>query len=234
MPVKGNLKDIGLTSLISINCNEMNQARLSIMNHGKQAVIFFNEGNIVHAELDSQEGEDVLFELLQWEEGDFNLEQGVQAAEQTVHTPWSGILLEGLQRIDERDAGVNREEDSDRLEFTKTANAGKVLAAVQRVVGVNAVLLYSREGSGGGFENTGTFDLLPALAPFIMEKAERMADNLDQRVMNYILLSDGKDRLMIIPYDPGLLIVSLSSRASVEGILDVTRQLQERYPLHVD
>lgn len=234
MAVKGNLKDIGLTSLISINCNEMNQARLSIMNQGKQAAVFFNEGNIVHAELDSHEGEDVLYELLQWEEGDFDLEQGVQAAEQTIHTPWSGILLEGMQRIDERDAGVNLDKGSETLEFTKTGSAGKVLAAIQRVAGVNAALLCNKEGGGGAFENTGTIDLLPAVAAFIMEKAERMADSLDQRVMDYILLSEGKDRLMIVPYDPGLLIVSLSSRASVEGILEVIRQLQERYPLNVD
>ena len=139
-----------------------------------------------------------------------------------------------MQRIDERDAGVNLEKGSETLEFTKTGSAGKVLAAIQRVAGVNAALLCNKEGGGGAFENTGTIDLLPAVAAFIMEKAERMADSLDQRVMDYILLSEGKDRLMIVPYDPGLLIVSLSSRASVEGILEVIRQLQERYPLNVD
>ena len=68
MAVKGNLKDIGLTSLISINCNEMNQARLSIMNQGKQAAVFFNEGNIVHAELDSHEG-DGKKGILTWSRG---------------------------------------------------------------------------------------------------------------------------------------------------------------------
>ena len=234
MAVKGNLKDIGLTSLISINCNEMNQARLSIMNQGKQAIVFFNDGNIVHAELDSQEGEDVIFELLRWEEGDFDLEQGVQAEKQTVHTPWSGILLEGMHRIDEEDASVDTKKNAETLAFARSGDAGKVLAAVKRVTGVNAVLLCSKEGGEGAFEGSGEITGLPLLAPFLVKEAERMAENLHQSVMNSILLYEGKDRLLIVPYDPGLLIVSLSSRAAVKGILEVIKQLQERYPLHVD
>lgn len=233
MAVKGNLKDIGLTSLISINCNEMNQARLSIMNEGKQATVFFNDGNIVHAELDSHEGEDVLFELLRWEEGDFDLEQGVQADKQTVHTPWSGILLEGMHRIDEGDAGVDAKKNAETLAFAKTGEAGKVLAAIKRVKGVNEVLLCSKEG-GSASEDSDDTAGFRSIASFLVKKAVGMAEYLHQSVMNSILLYEGKDRLLIVPYEPGLLIVRLSTQASVQGILDVINQLRERYPLIAD
>ena len=101
MAVRGELRDMDLSSIISINCNEMNQARLLIRHQGREASIFFQEGNIVHMSLGSQEGEEVIDELLRWEEGAFELEQGIPAPRRTVTTGWSELLLEGMQRLDE-------------------------------------------------------------------------------------------------------------------------------------
>lgn len=231
MAVKGNLRDISLTSLISINCNEMSQARLSITKQGKQAEVFFDAGNIVHAELDSLEGEEAMYELLHWEEGDFNLENGIQAPKQTVHTPWSSVLLHGMHRKDEEVVGLDPETPLEPMDFTQTENAGKVLAAIQRIDGVHAAFLSHKEGGQTTSNAAGGW---PALVPFITQKGERMGESLDQRVMNYILLSEGKNRVMIAPYDPGLLVVLGANQTSVENILKIIKQLQERYSLHLD
>lgn len=103
--VKGNLREMSLTSIVSINCNERNQACLRIRRRGREAALFFEDGQIVHMALDSQEGEEVIYELLTWEEGVFELEQGVSPPKYTVTANWSSLLLEGLHRIDEGAAG---------------------------------------------------------------------------------------------------------------------------------
>ncbi len=86
MALRGDLKDMSLSSLISINCNEMNQARLVIRNQGQEGALLFEDGNIAHLVLDSQEGEELIYELLTWEEGEFELEQGVPPPKPTVTT----------------------------------------------------------------------------------------------------------------------------------------------------
>ncbi|TKJ28270.1 MAG: hypothetical protein CEE40_11895 [Chloroflexi bacterium B3_Chlor] len=121
MAVKGDLRDMDLSSIISINCNEMNQARLLIRNEGREATVFFQDGNIVHMSLDSLEGEEVIYELLAWDDGTFELEQGIAAPTRTVTTGWSELVLEGMQQLDEataldsvaRTQWAIRERDSD-------------------------------------------------------------------------------------------------------------------------
>ena len=110
MAVQGNLIDISLSSLISINCNEMNQARLLVKHQDQEGTVFFDSGDIVHMALGSQEGEDVIFELLTWEDGTFELTKDVSAPKRSVQTNWSHLLLEGLRRIDEQSLSQSDEE----------------------------------------------------------------------------------------------------------------------------
>ena len=48
-----------------------------------------------------QQGEEAVYQIMRWEEGDFNLESEITASETTINHNWSGILLEGAKRMDE-------------------------------------------------------------------------------------------------------------------------------------
>ncbi len=100
--VRGNLRTLSLPSIVQINCTERNQARLRIRRQGQEGNVFFADGNVVHATLGSQIGEEAIYELLTWEDGDFELEMGASSPEKSITVGWSGLLLEGLRRIDER------------------------------------------------------------------------------------------------------------------------------------
>jgi len=118
--VRGNLHTLSLPSIIQMSCAERNQACLQIKRQGQAGYIFFADGNVVHAMLDSLVGEEAVYELLTWEDGDFDWEMGVIPPERTVTVGWSGLLLEGMRRIDERNAGWEGldalEEQSDVLQ----------------------------------------------------------------------------------------------------------------------
>ncbi len=102
--VHGSLSSLSLPSIIQINCEERNEARLRLRHQGQEGTLFFADGNVVHAELDSRTGEEAVYELLRWEDGTFELEMGVSAPERTIEVGWSGLLLEGMRRIDESSA----------------------------------------------------------------------------------------------------------------------------------
>ena len=104
--VRGNLRSVSLPIVIQINCAEHNQARLRVRRRGQEGYIFFTDGNVVHATLGSRVGEEAVYELLTWEDGDFELEMGIPLPERTITTGWSGLLLEGMRRIDESAAGL--------------------------------------------------------------------------------------------------------------------------------
>lgn len=102
--VRGDLSSLSLPSIVQINCEERNEAQLRLRNRGQEGTLFFADGNVVHAELGSQTGEEAVYELLNWEDGSFELEMGAEAPERTIEVGWSGLLLEGMRRIDESTA----------------------------------------------------------------------------------------------------------------------------------
>jgi DNA-binding response OmpR family regulator/predicted regulator of Ras-like GTPase activity (Roadblock/LC7/MglB family) len=102
--VRGNLRTLSLPSIVQINCEERHKAHLQLKRRGQEGSIYFAEGDVVHAELGSRVGEEAVYELLNWEEGSFELEEGVPTPERTINVGWSGLLLEGMRRIDERKA----------------------------------------------------------------------------------------------------------------------------------
>jgi hypothetical protein len=99
--VHGDLRDLGLSSLISIICNEGRRATLRVSHNGMESTVYFSKGDIVHAVLDDQVGEEALFETLSWGQGQFTLTMGHSVTERTIYTGWAGLVLEGLRRLDE-------------------------------------------------------------------------------------------------------------------------------------
>lgn len=123
MTVRGNIEDISLTGMISVNCNEGNQARLHLQHQQQEAYIYFDQGEIVHLVLGDREGEDVIQEVLEWEEGIFELDMNVSSPRQTIYTPWHTLLLTGMHTLNEEKAP----EVTDQLSALEAAIAAETL-----------------------------------------------------------------------------------------------------------
>jgi predicted regulator of Ras-like GTPase activity (Roadblock/LC7/MglB family) len=103
--MKGNLHEMAIADLIQQNCRDRKSAKVSIEHSGRQAFLYFQNGNVVHAGLDDRSGEEVVYEILQWNEGTFDMESGVKPPARTIEKSWSSLLLEGARRLDETQAG---------------------------------------------------------------------------------------------------------------------------------
>jgi len=68
--MQGSLKDMSIADLIQHNCQDNKTAQATIQHNGDQARLYFKDGAVVHAELGDLEGEEVVYELLNWTTGD--------------------------------------------------------------------------------------------------------------------------------------------------------------------
>jgi hypothetical protein len=100
MAIQGSLEDISLSSIITLCCYEKKQSCLRITHNGREASLFFKDGEIVHVALDSLEGAELIDELLTWQEGFFEIEHEVNSPKQTVAANRSGLLLASIRHID--------------------------------------------------------------------------------------------------------------------------------------
>jgi len=101
MGMQGNLLDMAIADLIQHNCQDRKTAQLKIEHLGQQAILYFMDGNVSHAVLGNQTGEEVIYEILKWETGTFDLETGIKPPKTSITRSWSGLLLEGARRLDE-------------------------------------------------------------------------------------------------------------------------------------
>lgn len=101
MAMQGSLRDMSVADIIQVNCQDKKTARASLQQDGKQAYIYFFNGAVTHAVLDDSSGEEVIYQLLAWDQGDFIIENDLTPPHITIKRNWSGLLLEGAKRLDE-------------------------------------------------------------------------------------------------------------------------------------
>lgn len=98
---EGNVFDLQLTDVIQLNCLCRITAALRVNKGDQRGVIYFNDGDIVHAECDEQIGKEALFSILSWREGKFDHERGKMPSQQTISQNWEHLLVEGMRKTDE-------------------------------------------------------------------------------------------------------------------------------------
>jgi predicted regulator of Ras-like GTPase activity (Roadblock/LC7/MglB family) len=106
MGIQGNLRDMTLADLIQHTCQDRKTAQLEVRHREDRAMLFFKDGNLVHAQSGSETGEEVVYRILNWNEGSFSLEPGVKPPSTSIARGWSSLLLEGARRLDEAAAQV--------------------------------------------------------------------------------------------------------------------------------
>jgi hypothetical protein len=101
MALEGNLKDISLPNIMQIICLEQRRVGLFIKRLNERGFILFEKGEVVHAAAGSLEGEEAVFYMLSWGDGNFRTNNEALITNRTVNMRWDQLLLEGMRRFDE-------------------------------------------------------------------------------------------------------------------------------------
>ncbi len=75
---------------------------LTFTKDSEKGVIYFNEGEIVHAECGEEKGTDAFYKILSWEEGEFVSNIGIVPPVQTIYQSWEHLLVEAMRRTDDK------------------------------------------------------------------------------------------------------------------------------------
>lgn len=119
---EGKLFGLQLTDIIQMNCLGRVTTSLVITKDDHRGVIYFRDGEIVHAECDDSGGEEAFYAILGWQEGKFVSNIGVQPPQQTISSTWEHLLVEGVKRRDE--AGKSRFDLEGPENLSKAENLG--------------------------------------------------------------------------------------------------------------
>lgn len=99
---QGKVYGLSLADIIQMSCLGRLTTALVVHRDGEEGTIYFNEGEVVHAECGEKQGVEAFFKILSWEEGEFVSNMGVTSPVQTIHQNWEHLLVEAMRRNDEK------------------------------------------------------------------------------------------------------------------------------------
>lgn len=110
----GNLSELSAIDVIQMLCIARKTTSLRLSEGQSSGVILIENGEIVHAIWDKLVGEDAFFAMMAVKNGLFYTSPLPPDIERTIKGDWQYLLIEGLRRLDEANAGIVPEEEVPR------------------------------------------------------------------------------------------------------------------------
>jgi len=210
MALVGNLRDLKLPNLIQLNCLERNTAKLTVEHAGKFGIIYFQDGQIVHAEYEPDIGDSALFRLLELHEGKFKVENGVRPPLVSINTHWNNLLLEGLHQLDTQ-------------AISDDGKTIRLLNMLMNVKGVKKAALIDKNGNILKGETQADKDSL--VQAFSYLQAEKISELLKRESPQYVSFISKTNRTILREYENNIIFIDIEPKYQLEIILPFIEQV---------
>jgi len=101
MAFQGSLAELHLPDIIQLVSVSGKTGVFHLVDRSHQGEIWLHDGRIVHAEVDDLAGEEAVYALAIWRNGDFRFEPGVAAPRHSIQKSNTNLLMEAARRLDE-------------------------------------------------------------------------------------------------------------------------------------
>lgn len=97
----GAVSGLSLADIIQVKGGNRYSGCLIVENRNKNGMIYFREGEVVHAEQDQLTGEEAFYTIMGWVGGTFKSEPKISTTVRTIEQSTGFLILEALRRMDE-------------------------------------------------------------------------------------------------------------------------------------
>jgi uncharacterized protein DUF4388 len=101
MAFQGSLAELHLPDIIQLISVSGKTGVFHLTSGVLAGEIYLNDGKIVHAQLDDVSGEEAVYALAMWSQGDFRFDPGVATEVRTITKSNTNLLMEAARRLDE-------------------------------------------------------------------------------------------------------------------------------------
>lgn len=92
----GRIEKAGIRKLVELNCTTRSNTSLSVSQREQKGVIYFRNGDVVHAECGNLKGERAFFNILNWNRGTFRIHYHETPEARTISRDWQALLHQRL------------------------------------------------------------------------------------------------------------------------------------------
>ncbi len=248
---EGKLFDLQLTDIVQMNCLGRVTTSLVITKDDHRGIIYFNDGEIVHAECDDMVGEEAFYTILGWQEGKFVSNIGVLPPSETISSTWEHLLVEGMKRKDEggtvsskientvgtRDketpvSQVDRAFDhlegkEEKAEPEKADQSHRMCKQIMEISECEGVIVASRSGKVEACEAMAEIEEEGVLTAFLGVFGERLGNFFRMGKLNRLLLGNVPQGKMIFKHGSNYCGIVLKRGAHFDRFLALLKRAMD-------
>lgn len=101
MAFQGSLKELPLADIVQLVAVSGKTGMFTLTRGTERGVVYILSGQITHAKIGIVEGEDAIYSLALWNQGDFQFSPGVESEVRTITRSNTNLLMEAARRSDE-------------------------------------------------------------------------------------------------------------------------------------
>jgi hypothetical protein len=101
MAFQGSLKELPLPDIIQLVGVSGKTGKFTLARNEERGFIYLKNGQMVHAELGNLTGEEAIYALAIWNQGEFRFSPAEEAGRQTITKSNTNLLMEAARRSDE-------------------------------------------------------------------------------------------------------------------------------------
>ena len=217
MPLQGSLREMSLANLITVNCQEMRSARLTLTSRGQEGEIFLSDGQVVHATLGTHVGEEAVYTMISWDEGTFVLDLDRVPPSKSITMNWEELLLQGMMQAPLRQAAEKQ---------SKEIMGPDMLTQLKAIEGVNGAVISSCDGVVlGAHVQEGDGENEAAVAVFVGSAADQLGQALHLDAFAHGVVSLKSKRILILEQPDRYVGLILGENASAAIVANAATQV---------
>ena len=101
MAFQGSLKELPLADIVQLVAVSGKTGMFALTRGTERGVVYILNGQITHEKVGTIEGEDAIYSLALWNQGDFQFSPGVESEVRTINRSNTNLLMEAARRSDE-------------------------------------------------------------------------------------------------------------------------------------
>lgn len=142
----GAVSGLSLADIIQVKGGNRYSGCLVVENKNKSGVVYFRDGEIVHAEQDNLTGEEAFYTIMGWVGGTFKSEPKVATTIRSIDQSVGFLILEALRRMDEAKISSQQEVPAKVESSREGAGMSDISVKLSVVPEIEKALIMTKDG----------------------------------------------------------------------------------------
>jgi predicted regulator of Ras-like GTPase activity (Roadblock/LC7/MglB family) len=213
----GAVSGMSLADIIQVKGGNRYSGCLIIEHMNKSGVVYFRDGEIVHAEQDSLSGEEAFYVVMGWAGGTFRSEPKISTTYRTIDQSVGFLVLEALHRIDEAKINMLQKQQVEISSPKEGTGVSIISAKLSIIPGIEKALVMTKDG--GIVDDTSyEAELLGANGLFLAHFSGQVASQLGLGEIKSVTVHGSEHHLFLFESKHHHLCVSADGSANVNSL----------------